>query len=275
MTDNNDQTRPEVDPFQAAADSLLYGSPEDAGKTLRDAIYTGAQQIQQHQARQGVIQRELASSGEVAKRFAEENPEWAKNPMIRDAIKAGMRVEQLNDLIKAGVDIGKWSEGLGRVPNENEIFNAHLELRAAGRPEVRTPEQLFDDVAGQAEETFGLRRRLRSEDANRKRAAQDRVKAAAAAHGMTVEQYEMNQLPSRMPNYTDIDSEPVTTQSIQQSTLRSFGDGVPAEADASRKANHRNAIARMQQSRAGTKLAPQVEVNRSADDRRYPDRRTG
>ena len=93
--------------------------------------------------------------------------------MIVDAIKAGMRVEQLNDLIAAGIDIGKWSESLGHMPSPNDIFNAHLQMRVAGNPNVRSPTQLFEDVASQAEGKFGIRRRL-----TRKRTASARCRTA-------------------------------------------------------------------------------------------------
>jgi hypothetical protein len=272
----HDQTPPEVDPFQAAAESLLYAGPEDAAKSLRDAILQGAAQVQAHQSRQSIIERELAASRAEAERFANENPDWAKDPMTVDAIKAGMRVEQLNDLMNAGVDIGKWSESLGRVPSPDDIYNAHLEMRAAGNRGVRTPAQLFDDVASQVETKFGLRRRLRSEEHNRARAVRDRLVASAKSHGMTPEEYAISQPMSRQANLDA--GEEVTTQSIQQATLRAFGDGVTAEEDASRKANHRDAIARMQQSRVSTKMAPQapqVQVDMDRNSRRHADRRAG
>lgn len=55
MTHNGDQHPPEVDVFEQASEALLYGDPALAKDRLRDAIYAGAQQIQQHQQRQGIL----------------------------------------------------------------------------------------------------------------------------------------------------------------------------------------------------------------------------
>jgi hypothetical protein len=61
MTDDN-QTPAEVDPFEHAANELLYGDPTSAAKVLRDAVMHGAAQAQANQARQGVLRREVAAS---------------------------------------------------------------------------------------------------------------------------------------------------------------------------------------------------------------------
>jgi hypothetical protein len=94
MTDNN-QTLEIVDPLEDAATTLLYGDPEVAKEKLRTAVMHGAAQMHAHQSRAGAINRELESSKAVAEAFANENPDWAKDPMVVDAVKAGMRVEQL------------------------------------------------------------------------------------------------------------------------------------------------------------------------------------
>jgi hypothetical protein len=78
MTDN--ETPAEVDLFEVAAESLLYGDPATAKDRLRDAIMHGAAQMHAHQTHQGIIEREVASSQQVAKKFAEENPDWATDP---------------------------------------------------------------------------------------------------------------------------------------------------------------------------------------------------
>jgi hypothetical protein len=264
-TDNSDQF---VDPVQQAAEALLYSSPDDAAVALRRAIHTEADRMATARAHNDRIAREVASSQEVAQRFSEENPEWAKDPMIRDAVKAGMRVEQLSDLIEAGIDIGKWSESLGgRIPNETEIFNAHRDLRSIGNPQMRSPTQLFEDVAGQVENKFGLRRRLRSEEASRKRAIQDRMKVSANSHGVDLDGYATNYLPvSRQPNLDD--GEPATAQTMQQWTAKQFGAGLEDDT-AARIEKRKSVVADMQRNRT----APNTRISRVADDYRYPDRR--
>src|SRR5262249_50224606 len=112
MTDNADTHPPEVDPFAESREQLLYGDPTSAAAKLREAVFHGAAAMSAHHARQSVIQREHASSKAVAEQFAAENPEWAKDPMVVSAVKTGMRVMQLDDLLRAGIDIGKWSESI-------------------------------------------------------------------------------------------------------------------------------------------------------------------
>lgn len=132
MTGN--QNIDQVDPFADAAETLLYGDPELAKEKLRNGILHGAAQMNAHQARRGLIQREHASSKAVAEQFAAENPEWAKDPMIVDAVKARMRVEQLNDLLKAGLDLGKIAETTGLTDAGGNIQHAS---RPAAPPAIR------------------------------------------------------------------------------------------------------------------------------------------
>lgn len=194
------------------------------------------------------------------------------DPLVMAAGKAAMVDEQYHDLVNAGfLDVQQFREKTGRNPTENDIFNLHLQARAQGVRGVRSDDELLDATAGRIEDRFGIRRRLRSEDANRKRAVEDRKRLSAASHGQTLEEYERQQLPSRMPNAPSYDG-PVTRESIQRSTLSAFGDGVTDEAEAARMENRRNAIARIQQSRASTKMAPQVQINRGTESR-FSDRR--
>jgi hypothetical protein len=60
-------------------------------------------------------------------------------------------------------------------------YNCHLQFRAAGRPEVRSAEQLFDDVGDQMEGKFNIRRYRRTEESSRKKAMSDRVRQSAAS----------------------------------------------------------------------------------------------
>ena len=267
MTDNTDTHPPEVDPFEVAAEQLLYGDPTSAAAKLREAVFHGAAAMSAHQARQSVIQREHASSKAVAERFATENPEWAADVMVRDAVKAGMRVEQLNDLMKAGIDIGKWSESLQRVPSETDIFNAHRDLRAVGNPNVRTPEQLFEDVASQIEGKFGIRRRLRDADHNRSRAARDIVNERRRLRGLSPENFSEPARPSQYDRGTTATEETLAAMERRHAGFDA-DDGVDAAIAASRK----KAIA----DRLDRNLARDrnVRFSRTADDRRYPDRRS-
>src|SRR5882672_10004253 len=116
MTDPNDDNQP-VDPVTLAAESLLYGDPTEAAEKLRNAIHAESDRMANHKAASGRVQRELAASRKVAEDFAAENPEWAKNPLIIGAVKSGMAVEQLNDLLKAGFNIGEFAEKMGRAPS--------------------------------------------------------------------------------------------------------------------------------------------------------------
>jgi hypothetical protein len=148
----------------------------------------------------------------------------------------------------------------------------HLQARANGNPNTRSAKELFNDaVAPQIEGQFGVRRRLRSEEASRKRGVQDRMKASAASHGVDFDKYATDWAPqSRQPNLDA--GEPVTPQTIQSRDRRDAGEGgedlTPYRANAFQKffVNRNQGTDR----RPG---AADVRLNRNADDGRYPDRR--
>ena len=268
MTDQTDNsTPPEVDPFEVAAESLLYGDPATAKDRLRDAIYQGAAQMHAHQARQSVIQREHASSKAVAEQFAAENPEWAKDPMIVDAVKAGMRIAQLDDLLKAGLEFGKIAEATGRVPTQDEIFNMHRDLRAAGDPNARSPTQLFEDVSSQIEQKFGIRRRIRDADHNRTRAARDIVNDRRKLRGLPPEEFGEAVRPSTYDRGVA-----ATEETLAAMERRQAGFDADDAVDTAIAASRKKAI----NDRLDRNLARDrnVRFSMTADDRRYPDRRT-
>jgi hypothetical protein len=265
MTDYSDDNQP-VDPVKEASEALLYGDPDMAAEKLRNAIHAESDRMVSVRAHNDRIGRETSSSMKVAKQFAEENPEWAKDPMIHDALIAGMRVEQLNDLLRAGIDIGKWSESIGHVPTQNEIFNAHRDLRSVGNPVMRSPEQLFEDVSGQIEGKFGIKRRVKDVEHNRRRAIQDRIANDRKLRGLPPEDF--GQEPPQRSQPRDGD-QPATSNSVQEWTAKQFGAGLEDDVPA-RIEKRRNVIADMQASRN----APNnMRFNRNADDYRYPDRR--
>jgi hypothetical protein len=268
MTDDNQP----IDPVAHAAEQLLYGDPAAAAEHLRTAIRHEAAKQNAHQMRQGRLNATHARSLTSLQKFLDDNDAY-RDPVVQSAGRTVMAQEQLHDLEAAGFDRQKFREANNRDLTEQDVFNAHLEFRANGVPGVRSDDELLDATAQHLEDKFGIKRRIANIDRSRKRGVDDRMRVAAAGRGMSLEEYEQQQLPSRMPSYDQYGGEPVTAQSIQQSTLAAFGDGVPAEADASRKANHRNAIQRMQAARAPSKLAPQVEVDMDRNSRRYPDRR--
>jgi hypothetical protein len=269
MNDHNDAHPPEVDPFEVAAESLLYGDPAVAKEKLKDAILHGAAAMHAHQTRQGIIDREAASSQEVAQRFSQENPEWANDPMIRDAVKAGMRVEQLNDLLKAGLDLGKIADATGRVPTENEIFNMHRDLRAVGNPNMRTPEQLFEDVSSQIEGKFNIKRRLKDIEHNRKRAIRDMQKQRGTSQwgdGLAPDDQPTASIsPRRVGVPTDGDS------AVRDHDRWAMGMDADTAVDAQMHQSRKNAIAdRMERNFARDR---NVRFSKEPSDYKHADRR--
>jgi hypothetical protein len=189
--------------------------------------------------------------------------------MIHDTLVAGMRVEQLNDLIKAGFDIGQYAEKTGRAPSQNDIFNMHRDLRSVGNPSMRSPEQLFEDVSGQIEGKFGIQRRVKNIDANRKRGVADRMKQSANSHGTDLDEYQTNWAPqSRQPNL-DMGA-PATAETIAARDRRDAGEGGEDLTPKRKSAFDRFFAGRG----GGTDRRPgaaDVRLSRTADDRRYPD----
>ncbi len=186
--------------------------------------------------------------------------------------------ELLHDLTRAGVlDLAKHREQFGHDPTFGEIANMHLQAAAHGVKGIRPVHEWFDRAMERTEEQVpAARRRIKDIDHSRKRAVQDRMNASAMARGLTPEEYAAQQLPSRMPNYSSYDGEPVTPQTMQRATLEAFGEGVTADQDAARIAKNKAAIAAMTNRTQGTDRRPgaSVRFDRSADDRRFPDRRT-
>jgi hypothetical protein len=271
MNDHTDNTADQIDPVQRAAETLLYGSPDDAAVALRQAIHAESDRMANHKAASGRVQRELAASQKVAEEFAAENPQWAQNPLIVGAVKAGMAVEQLNDLLKAGFDIGQFAEKMGRPPSHDEIFNMHLQARANGNPNVRSAKELFNEgVAAQIEGQFGVRRRVTDIDSNRKRGAQNMVNERRALRGLPPEELG-EERPTPRAQSRDGDR-PVSATTPEEYTRAQFGYGRDADdaVDAQMMQSRKNAITdRMNRNIARDS---NVRVNRTAEDRRYPDR---
>jgi hypothetical protein len=82
-----------------------------------------------------------------------------------------------------------------------------------------------------------------------------------------------------MPSYDQYGGETVTLESIQQSTLRGFGDGVTDVEDAERIANRKSAFGRFYATQGADPRpgAPRddVQVDMDRDSRRYPDGKAG
>jgi hypothetical protein len=267
MADQNDLPLPDIDPVKEASEALLYGDPDMAAEKLRNAIHAESDRMANVKAASNRVQRELAASRKVAEDFATENPEWAKNPLIQGAVKSAMAVEQLNDLIAAGFNIGDFAEKMGRVPTHEEIFNMHLQARANGNPNTRSAKEWLDGaVAGKIEGEFGVRRRVKDVEHNRRRAIQDRIANDRKLRGLPPEDFGEEPPQRSQPREGD---QPATPSSVQEWTAKQFGTGLEDDVPV-RIEKRKSVIADMQRSRS----APNnMRFTRTADDYRYPDRR--
>src|SRR5258708_20071044 len=168
MTDHADNTPDQIDPFGDAAESLLYGDPEVAKEKLRGAIIYGAAQTNAHQERQGRLRAEHARSMASLAKFNELNDAF-EDPLVQAAGKAAMASEQYADLVNAGhLNVEKFREATGRNPTDQDIFQLHLEARAAGVRGLRSTEKLLDDVPSTPQEKFGLKKQLTAPSPNPK-----------------------------------------------------------------------------------------------------------
>jgi hypothetical protein len=264
MSDHNyeSETVPQMDDFELASQEMLYGDPSKAAGLLRRAIYRGAAEMAEAKQGDDRLRAEQARSSAALEKWRADNVEFINNEA---AVAAGEKFcygEQIKDLERLGLfDRQKFREQNGGADATfAQIGNMHLRARSEGF-HVRPVEEILDTAADRVtQEMPHVRRRAISEEENRKRAIRDRMKVSANSQGKSYEEYMNEQLPSRQPNVAR--GEPVTTRSIQQQTLESFGHDNP-EADAALLQSRKNAIAQMQnrtQGRAMLRQAPQPEV---------------
>jgi hypothetical protein len=263
-----------ADPFNDAAEALLYSDPETAGQKLRHLMTEVVPNIVNGNAR---VRGEHARSMATVEKFKQENPDFVNNRLVAAATEGAIYDEQMNDLIGVGFDLADFRKKAGRDPTLGEIANEHLRLRSVGA-KVRSADDLVDAAATRVEEQMpGVRRRIHDPVQNAKRRVGDMIADRAKARGKDVQAYR-DQYASRQPDYVHSD-QPVTPRSIQQATLRDFGEGVSDEQTAARKQRNSDYIASLKNRTQGTDrrsgVAAEVRLNRDASDYRYPDRRVG
>lgn len=283
MTYQDGQTPPEApqDPVNAAAEMLLYGSPEEAAAKLREAIHAEAAKIHQHQANTGRLRAEQTRSQAALQRFRDDNPEFVASEA---AVAAGERFcysEQIKDLEKVGLfDRAKFRAEHGRDATFGEIGDFHL-LARSNNFDVRPVDEILNTAADRVtEEMPQHRRRLHSEEASRKRAVLDRQRVSARSRGVDINDYLTNIAPrSRQPN---LDSgEPVTTETMAARERREAGEG-GVDLTERRSAAFQKHFANRVGGGKGTDRRPNapragddVQLNMDRNSRCYPDRQAG
>jgi hypothetical protein len=176
-----------------------------------------------------------------------------------------MAVEQLDDLLKAGFNIGQFTEKIGRVPTHDEIFNMHLQARANGNPNTRSAKELLTNVvAGKIEGEFGVRRRVKDVENNRTRAIQDRIANDRKLRGLPPEDF--GEKPPQRSQPRDDGDQPATPNSVQAWTAQQFGSGLEDDVPV-RIEKRKSVIADMQRSRN----APNTRVTRVSRGRFVED----
>lgn len=270
FTDNN-QDQPQ-DPYELATSQMLYGSPEEAAQHFRAAVERGVNEALAQQAHVGRINAAHQKSMSALSKFVEQNPAYA-DPIVQAGGRAAMLAEQYRDLLDSGaIDPAKFQQETGRLPTEADVFNMHLRGRAAGVKGLRTEEELLGAVGQRLYDKFGIRPHVEDIDRSRKEGVLKRQEVSAHRRGMSLDQYLTEVAPqSRQPN-VDSRGEPVTTESIQQATLRSFGSEVDDAADAARLQVRKSAIQQMKEARTGPN---NMRFSRTAADYQYPDRQQG
>jgi hypothetical protein len=222
----SDDSNTQIDPFQDAAESLLYGDPQTAGDKLKALITAAVPHYSEQHNSKKRLDAELRRTQEALAKFKQEEERFVSNV---DAIALGehhVYREYLDDLQQSGAfDIERFRrDNGGNDPPPRDLANIHLQLRAAGTPGIRSFDECLRASARKtAEKLPGAYLRETDPQVNASRRVKQMQMDRARARGMDPEQYAA-QFESRQPNldYGDI---PVTVESQAARERREAGEG--------------------------------------------------
>ena len=246
--DDIESTDHPVDPAKSVAEKLIYSDSDEAGAALRQFIHDESHQAATNREHHSRVARDKAASNAQVAKFKETNPDW-DDPLVEPVMSAVLKSEQRRDLEQYAEQFRQ--ENGGRDRTDAEIVRDHQLCRAYGYTNVRSVEKLLDDAAAAVEKRFGIRRRLNSEDAVRKRAMAERVNRTRNLRGLEPKQFDSDEFKGTSVQ-PSVSADRGTTSLDSFSKLHDAGFGsAPDAVDPTQ--SRRNAVLRMQASRPNSR----------------------